>query len=204
MPLRSQLSDSNIRKIVKTANQERANTNYKITRKVLGSGQSGVVKVAERKTDGKKFAVKIPVGIPELITSMIMSAQGVGPEIEDFFTSKGKLHMVMEMLNGMELTDLIENTDISITETQAVALADKIEMIHDLGFLHNDLGTINVYAKMTNDKIKELIVIDFDKTIRLSNPAIDYRNLIGTIKSTAIGSKKKNMKTLMAVLKRQI
>tara|TARA_R110002096_G_scaffold154522_2_gene318679 strand:- start:2636 stop:3283 length:648 start_codon:yes stop_codon:yes gene_type:complete len=190
----------------KITTQKRKNTNYKITNKIIGKGTSGVVKIAIRKTDKKKFAVKTPVSNEELRISLVMSAAGIAPKVQDFFTDKNnKLNIVMELLNGMELTKFIEETDIKISKIQSKKLIKKIEKLHSKGYLHNDLGTINVFVKLENNKIKDIILIDFDKSIPITkkNAKIDYRNLLATIKMTS-GKNKKNVKFLVDELKEKI
>ena len=76
------------KELSKITEQKRKNTDYKITDKIIGKGISGVVKIAIRKTDKKKFAVKIPVSAEELRISLIMSSAGIAPKVEDFFTNK--------------------------------------------------------------------------------------------------------------------
>lgn len=198
------MSKFNKSKIKKISKEERINSNFNILKKVIGKGQSGIVKLIERKGDRKKFAVKIPVSKKELEISIIMDIEGIGPKVEDFFTKNNKTNMIMELLEGMELTNLIENTNIKINEKQADNLIRKIDKLHNLGFLHNDLGTINVFVKLKNMKIVDIILIDFGKTIPLSNPKIDFRNLLGTIKATAFGPKRKNMEILINKLKGKI
>ena len=154
------------KELSKITEQKRKNTDYKITNKIIGKGISGVVKIAIRKTDKKKFAVKIPVSAEELRISLIMSSAGIAPEVEDFFTNKNnKLNIIMELLQGLELTNFIEETDIIISKTQSQNLIKKIELLHKKGIIHNDLGTINVFVKLKNDKIEDIILIDFGKSI---------------------------------------
>ena len=110
----------------------------------------------------------------------------------------------MELLEGLELTNFIEKSDIIISKKQSQKLIKKIEKLHSKGIIHNDLGTINVFVKLEGEKIKDIILIDFDKSIPLtkSNSKIDYLNLLATIKM--IGKKKKNVKFLIEELKNKI
>ena len=193
------------KELSKISKQKRKNTNYKITNKIIGRGTAGIVRIAIRKTDKKKFAVKTPVSNEELRISLVMSAAGIAPKVQDFFTDKNnKLNIIMELLEGLELTNFIEKSDIIISKKQSQNLIKKIEKLHSKGIIHNDLGTINVFVKIENDKIKDIILIDFDKSIPLtkSNSKIDYLNLLATIKM--IGRKKKNVKFLIEELKNKI
>ena len=72
--------------------------------------------------------------------------------------------------------------------------------------IHNDLGTINVFVKLKNDKIEDIILIDFGKSIALTekNAKRDYINLLATTKLTAGKKKKKNVKFLIEALKNKI
>ena len=195
------------KELSKITEQKRKNTDYKITDKIIGKGISGVVKIAIRKTDKKKFAVKIPVSAEELRISLIMSSAGIAPKVEDFFTNKNnKLNIIMELLQGLELTNFIEETDIIISKTQSQNLIKKIELFHKKGMIHNDLGTINVFVKLKNDKIEDIILIDFGKSIALTekNAKRDYINLLATTKLIAGKKKKKNVKFLIEALKNKI
>ena len=193
------------KELSKISKQKRKNTNYKITNKIIGRGTAGIVRIAIRKTDKKKFAVKTPVSNEELRISLVMSAAGIAPKVQDFFTDKNnKLNIIMELLEGLELTNFIEKSDIIISKKQSQKLIKKIEKLHSKGIIHNDLGTINVFVKLEGEKIKDIILIDFDKSIPLtkSNSKIDYLNLLATIKM--IGKKKKNVKFLIEELKNKI
>ena len=195
------------KELSKITEQKRKNADYKITDKIIGKGASGVVKIAIRKTDKKKFAVKIPVSAEELRISLIMSSAGIAPKVEDFFTNKNnKLNIIMELLQGLELTNFIEETDIIISKTQSQNLIKKIELLHKKGIIHNDLGTINVFVKLKNDTIEDIILIDFDKSIALTekNAKRDYINLLATTRLIAGTKKKKNVKFLIEALKNKI
>ena len=136
-----------------------------------------------------------------------MSSAGIAPKVEDFFTNKNnKLNIIMELLQGLELTNFIEETDIIISKTQSQNLIKKIELLHKKGIIHNDLGTINVFVKLKNDTIEDIILIDFDKSIALTekNAKRDYINLLATTRLIAGTKKKKNVKFLIEALKNKI
>jgi len=123
----------------------------------LGTGSFAVVKEATRKSDGKKFAIKI-------IKKSKLNAEElavVHDEVEimhkvdhpncvkllEMFETPKKLYMVLELLTGGELFDrIVEKGSYSEKEASVLIkdVATAIKYLHSIGVVHRDLKPENL------------------------------------------------------------
>ncbi|KAJ1632493.1 kinase-like domain-containing protein [Pavlovales sp. CCMP2436] len=128
--------------------------------KELGSGHFSRVKLATRKSDGLKCAIKImkkpaPGKKSQFDTEVDIMRRIDHPTIVklyDVFETDDKVYLVMELLTGGELFDRIVDVG-HFSEKDAALMTTKlvsaIKYMHELGVVHRDLKPENML--MTHD-----------------------------------------------------
>lgn len=147
--------------------------------KFLGGGMSHVYKAVDTLI-GRTVAVKILTESGALDEGtkarFIREAQLAGNVIHeniirvyDFGDEQGQLFMVMEFLEGEDLSDAIRNGHTgTIPErlSTAVQIAKAMEHVHSLGIVHRDLKPHNVY--ITRSGVAKLMDFGIAKTDQTS------------------------------------
>jgi len=150
--------------------------------KVIGKGNFAVVKEAKRKSDGKKFAVKIVKkgNLAAADLELLQVERDIMTKVNhpncvkllETFESPKKLYMVMELLTGGELFDRVvakgnynEREAAEVTKSVAGALS----YIHSIDVVHRDLKPENLLY-LTREPDSPIKVTDFGLAkIRSSN-----------------------------------
>ncbi|KAL7436643.1 hypothetical protein ACHAXH_006174 [Discostella pseudostelligera] len=143
---------------------------------VLGSGISGLVRLATHKATGLKYAVKCldlslvdtEEGLQQLREEIYIMCQLDHPNIvrlEEVYESHSEIYLVQELCVGGELFDrLDEQPDYHYTEAQCARLIKQmscsVRYIHSKGIIHRDLKLENFLFTDTGPD-SELKMIDF-------------------------------------------
>ncbi|KAL7536604.1 hypothetical protein ACHAXR_007276 [Thalassiosira sp. AJA248-18] len=143
---------------------------------VLGSGISGLVRLATHKATGLKYAVKCldlglvdtEEGLQQLREEIYIMCQLDHPNIvrlEEVYESHSEIYLVQELCLGGELFDrLDEQPDYHYTEAQCARLIKQmlcsVRYIHSKGIIHRDLKLENFLFSDTGAE-SELKMIDF-------------------------------------------
>lgn len=143
---------------------------------VLGSGISGLVRLATHKATGLKYAVKCldlslvdtEEGLQQLREEIYIMCQLDHPNIvrlEEVYESHSEIYLVQELCVGGELFDrLDEQPDYHYTEAQCARLIKQmscsVRYIHSKGIIHRDLKLEN-FLFTDSGPDAELKMIDF-------------------------------------------
>lgn len=143
---------------------------------VLGSGISGLVRLATHKATGIKYAVKCldlglvdtDEGLQQLREEIYIMCQLDHPNIvrlEEVYESHSEIYLVQELCLGGELFDrLDEQPDYHYTEAQCALLIKQmlcsVRYIHSKGIIHRDMKLENFLFSDTGNE-SELKMIDF-------------------------------------------
>ena len=142
----------------------------------MGSGISGLVRLATHKTTGLKYAVKCldldlvdtEEGLQQLREEIYIMCQLDHPNIvrlEEVYESHSEIYLVQELCIGGELFDrLDEQPDYHYTEAQCARLVKQmlcsVRYIHSKGIIHRDLKLENFLFSDSSPE-SELKMIDF-------------------------------------------
>jgi len=133
----------------------------------LGEGGMGTVYGARDESSGKRVAIKVLAPMfcrdPSTMWRFEQEARVVNqihhPNIVTVYQlselSDGRKCLVMEWLEGENLTSKIERHPISARETAEIvdAMCDAIQAVHDKGVIHRDLKSDNVFVTATGIKL---------------------------------------------------
>lgn len=90
------------------------------------------------------------------------------PAFYEFFTFKGKHHIVMEFIDGCLLADILERHG-SIEDIEAIkifmGIVKAVKQLHDIGLYHNDIKTRNIML----DKQNNVKIIDMGRASKKKN-----------------------------------
>ncbi|XP_031476660.1 calcium-dependent protein kinase 25-like [Nymphaea colorata] len=141
----------------------------------LGSGQFGVIRYCYDKLTGETLACKSIskdlLVTPEDVRSVkleieIMAQLSGHPNVVDLkavFEEEDYVHLVMELCEGGELYQLLENHKL-LSEAEAVVmfkqLMEVLKFCHDKGVVHRDLKPENILLA-TNSKPSPIKLADF-------------------------------------------
>ncbi|KAF7731938.1 hypothetical protein EC973_007769 [Apophysomyces ossiformis] len=146
-----------------------------IVGKILGKGNFAAVYEAERKSNGKKVAVKVisksrfgrkPKLLPSIIEEIgILMSLDAHPgviQVEKVFNEPKYIYVVLEYAKGGELFDrIVDRKHLSEAETRFVfwQLFSAIQFLHSRGIIHRDLKPENVL--LANEGSLHVKITDF-------------------------------------------
>lgn len=148
---------------------------YHVIRK-LGEGGMGQVYLAEHVKMGRRSAIKVmsPAMIhdPDAIARFNREASNASRithpnvcAVYDFGeTPEGLIYLAMEFVEGVPLTDLIEQEGalpLARATTIFKQTADALQAAHDLGIVHRDLKPDNIMVARGRDGSDVVKVVDF-------------------------------------------
>jgi protein-serine/threonine kinase len=128
------------------------------TVKVIGKGAFGEVKLVQRKTDGKIYALKCLVKaemfkkdqLAHVRAERDILAEADSPWVVKLYTTfqdKAFLYMLMEFLPGGDLMTMLikyETFSPDIARFYMAEILLAIEAVHKLGFIHRDIKPDNI------------------------------------------------------------
>jgi len=166
MPERAQVADPFIGMVV----AER----YRLV-ELLGRGGMGVVYKAEHVRMGKLMAIKLLHGDlrsePNVVGRFKREAQAASQltnvntvQIFDFGTSEGLMYLVMEYIEGKDLSTIIRtdgHLDFIRVAAMSIQILGSLGEAHEKGIVHRDLKPENVIVSLTRDQEEFVKVLDF-------------------------------------------
>ncbi|KAM5442098.1 Serine/threonine-protein kinase [Microsporum ferrugineum] len=129
------------------------------TIKIIGKGAFGEVKLVQRKTDGKIYALKSLIKTEMFKKDQLAHVRAERDILADSkdnpwlvklhasFQDKAYLYLLMEFLPGGDLMTMLIKYEIfseDITRFYMAELVMAIEAVHKLGFLHRDIKPDNI------------------------------------------------------------
>ncbi|KAK2782226.1 Serine/threonine-protein kinase [Onygenales sp. PD_12] len=129
------------------------------TLKVIGKGAFGEVKLVQRKTDGKIYALKSLIKTEMFKKDQLAHVRAERDILADSkdspwlvklhasFQDKAYLYLLMEFLPGGDLMTMLIKYEIfseDITRFYMAEIVMAIEAVHKLGFLHRDIKPDNI------------------------------------------------------------
>jgi len=166
--------------------------NYEI-KSLLGAGAMGQVFLGEHPHIGRKVAVKVLMATyssnPEMADRFMSEAKAVNkinnPNIIQVFDfgklPDGRLYLVMEFLEGMELSGFMESRGtVSIDETIELMgqIASALDAAHNAGIVHRDLKPDNIFV-VEGPNGPVIKVLDFG-VAKLLDPAMGGKHKTAT------------------------
>jgi serine/threonine-protein kinase len=171
---------------------------YEVER-VLGSGGMGVVVAARHRELDERVAVKFL--LPEAVESQEAAArfvrearaavkiksEHIARVIDVGRLDNGAPYMVMEYLEGRDLSDLVSDGQVGVEDAVdfIIQACDAMAEAHALGIVHRDLKPANLFLTQRSDGQPVVKVLDFGIS-KVSVPDLSEASLTRT--STAMGS----------------
>lgn len=170
---------------------------YDVSKKVLGKGKFGIVKLAEHKKTGKEVAIK-------MVSKTQMSPEDLElqrNEIEilkvcqhpsiirllDIFENETDIYLVMEYMKGGDLFDYLQRRDFTIPESLACNFAHQIATaifyLHSYGVAHRDLKPENIIVSDDSEH-PEIKITDFGLS-KIVGPKETSKEPFGTLSYAA-------------------
>jgi len=146
---------------------------FELTGEVLGVGMGGVVMGAVHRESRKRVAVKsfkleelsrrAQLDLDREIQTQFSIDHPNVAKVEAIYKSDRRLRLVMELLEGGDVFDHLEESGGSISEARTAPvirqLLEAVVHLHDMGIVHRDIKLENlVYESKRRDKVK---LIDF-------------------------------------------
>jgi predicted Ser/Thr protein kinase len=174
---------------------------YKIER-VLGRGGMGVVLAARHLQLEERVAIKLMLGDAirntEAVTRFVQEARAAArlesahvAKVSDVGTlDDGQPYMVMEYLDGQDLSQVLEATGplpIQDAVDYVLQAAEALAEAHSIGIIHRDLKPSNLFLTRRRDRAVHVKVLDFGISKMVNTSASRSDNGI-TRTSTMMGS----------------
>lgn len=143
---------------------------------LLGAGGMGVVYAGFHRILNQSVVVKVIrseyVHIPELVARFQREAEilasihspGVVKLLDCDVTSTGLPYMVLERLQGHDLSDLVEaRGKLQAPEALSIALdtANALAPLHSRGIVHRDIKPDNIYLHTNSSGVRQIKLLDF-------------------------------------------
>lgn len=170
---------------------------YDVSKKVLGKGKFGIVKLATHKKSGKEVAIK-------MVSKTEMSPEDLElqrNEIEilkvcqhpsiirllDIFENETDIYLVMEYMKGGDLFDYLQRRDFTVSESLACNFAHQIATaifyLHSYGVAHRDLKPENIIVS-DDSETPEIKITDFGLS-KIVGPKETSKEPFGTLSYAA-------------------
>jgi Ca2+-binding EF-hand superfamily protein len=170
---------------------------YDVSKKVLGKGKFGIVKLATHKKSGKEVAIKA-------VSKTEMSPEDLElqrNEIEilkvcqhpsiirllDIFENETDIYLVMEYMKGGDLFDYLQRRDFTVPESLACNFAHQIATaifyLHSYGVAHRDLKPENIIVSDDSES-PEIKITDFGLS-KIVGPKETSKEPFGTLSYAA-------------------
>ena len=136
---------------------ENINNDYLISEIILGKGATGIVREAQDKKDGKKYAIKTVWKADIEHNDCFKKEIDITLELEhtnivkciDIYEDNSSIHLVLEEITGGDLFDhIIHSHNRKLTENEAMDLLAQI--LDGLHYLHDEVGIVHRDIKPEN------------------------------------------------------
>ncbi len=141
---------------------------------LLGEGGMGVVYAAEHKLIGRKLALKMLfpeiAGNKELVERLYNEAKTAASignehiiEITDMGSYEGKPFIVMELLQGEDLSDYLNGSTLPLEDATGIIIQilDALYAVHKNGVIHRDLKPENIFLVDKPGRKNFVKILDF-------------------------------------------
>jgi protein-serine/threonine kinase len=185
--------ESNFLRFLRT---KEAPSNFQ-TIKVIGKGAFGEVKLVQRKTDGKIYALKSLIKTEMFKKDQLAHVRAERDILADSkdnpwlvklhasFQDSAYLYLLMEFLPGGDLMTMLIKYEIfseDITRFYMAEIVMAIEAVHKLGFLHRWVsishGTISIFTCIMNLKV---LHTDGDQFLVILSLTISFSIVVVTL-----------------------
>jgi serine/threonine protein kinase len=169
---------------------------YEITAPIGEGGMGAVYRARDTRLD-REVAIKILPDIfasdPERVARFTREAQTLASlnhphiaQVHGFEESAGTRALIMELVNGEDLSARIARGSMPLDETLSVArqMADALDAAHEAGIVHRDLKPANV--RITPDGIVKVLDFGLAKSIEATEPS--GTNVITSLAMTLHGA----------------
>lgn len=177
--------DQIMEKIHQVVSNEDPNILYQKLKKV-GQGASGSVYLAKIKSDGSKVAIKQMNLLRQsrkdlLLNEILLMKEMQHPNIVNYldsFVVSNELWMVMEYMDGGQLTDIIDNNTLHEDQIAAISLetCKGLEHLHSKNIIHRDIKSENVLMTGAGD----IKITDFGYSAQLTDTKKQRATMAGT------------------------
>lgn len=154
-----------------------------------GQGASGAVYLAKRKVDNKKVAIKQmdlklqsrkELIINEISIMKDSHHKNIVNFLNAYLVNDSNLWVIMEYMEGGSLTEVIENNDFALTETQIATVCNEtlkgLQHLHKKHIIHRDIKSDNVLL----DSHGNVKITDFGFCAKLTDQKKKRETIVGT------------------------
>ncbi|MEO8796424.1 MAG: protein kinase [Polyangiaceae bacterium] len=143
---------------------------------VLGQGGMGIVYAANHELLSIRVAIKLLLGdvatsqegvtrfMNEARSAMKIQSENVARVMDVGYLENGKPYMVVEFLDGDDLSKLLEQRGVLSTQEAIDYTLQALEALaqaHSIGIIHRDLKPANLFLLKRQDKTMQVKVLDF-------------------------------------------
>ena len=170
---------------------------YNVSKKILGKGKFGIVKLATHIKTGKEVAIKMvnktqmtPEDLELQRNEIEILKVCQHPSIIrllDIFENETDIYLVMEYMKGGDLFDYLQRRDFTIKESLACNFAHQIATaifyLHSYGVAHRDLKPENIIVS-DDSETPEIKITDFGLS-KIVGPKESSKEPFGTLSYAA-------------------